>query len=213
MAFITIGVVRIRNLFAVVILSGIYSFLMASVLIVLDAVDVSMTEASVGAGISTVLMLGTLFLTKTEESKTGHNPYLPLFISCVVAAGLVYGTLDLPAFGDAAGPVHHHVGPYYIENSIRDTLVPNVVTSVLASYRGFDTLGEVTVVFAAGIGILVLLKGRRRPVAPTGPAKRTPRRRATSTKKVATRKAPVRKTAAKKAAPRKTRTKKSGGAA
>ena len=213
MAFITIGVVRIRNLFAVVILSGIYSFLMASVLIVLDAVDVSMTEASVGAGISTVLMLGTLFLTKTEESKTGHNPYLPLFISCVVAAGLVYGTLDLPAFGDPAGPVHHHVGPYYIENSIRDTLVPNVVTSVLASYRGFDTLGEVTVVFAAGIGILVLLKGRRRPVAPTGPAKRTPRRRATSTKKVATRKAPVRKTAAKKAAPRKTRTKKSGGAA
>ncbi|MDH3196412.1 MAG: DUF4040 domain-containing protein, partial [Hyphomicrobiales bacterium] len=68
LAAVTIGIVRLRNLFAIVILSGIYSFLMASVMIVLDAVDVAMTEASVGAGISTVLMLGVLYLTKTEES-------------------------------------------------------------------------------------------------------------------------------------------------
>ncbi|MBZ0217309.1 MAG: DUF4040 domain-containing protein [Fimbriimonadaceae bacterium] len=218
MAFVTIGVIRLRNLFAVVILSGIYSFLMASVLIVLDAVDVSMTEASVGAGISTVLMLGTLFLTKTEESKTGHSPYLPLFISCVVAAGLVYGTLDLPGFGDPAGPIHHHVGPYYLENSIRDTMVPNVVTSVLASYRGFDTLGETTVVFAAGIGILVLLKGRRRPLAPPRPLFRAPVRRAASAKKTATRKPQAKKTTAKKPTAKKPTAKKiaakkAGGAA
>ena len=58
-----------RNLFAVVVLAGIYSFLMASVLVALDAVDVAMTEASVGAGISTVLLLGALYLTKGEEAK------------------------------------------------------------------------------------------------------------------------------------------------
>jgi multicomponent Na+:H+ antiporter subunit B len=73
LAAITIGIVRIRNLFGVVVLGGIYSFLMASVMIVLDAVDVAMTEASVGAGISTVLMLGTLYLTKTEESVPRHR--------------------------------------------------------------------------------------------------------------------------------------------
>ncbi len=203
MAIITIGVVRLRNLFAVVILSGIYSFLMASVLIVLDAVDVSMTEASVGAGISTVLMLGTLFLTKTEESKTGHSVYLPLFISCVVAAALVYGTLDLPRFGDPAGPIHHHVAPYYLENSIRDTLVPNVVTSILASYRGFDTLGEVTVVFAAGIGILVLLKGRRPGSASPRPPAPARRPRSEKTRKQATKKSAVKKTASTRAGARK----------
>jgi len=40
--------------------------------------------------------------------------------------------------------------------------VPNVVTAVLASYRGYDTLGEVTVVFTAGVGVLLLLRGRTR---------------------------------------------------
>ena len=55
------------------------------------------------------------------------------------------------------------MGAAYLERSIADTGVPNVVTSVLASYRGFDTLGEVVVVFTAGIGVLLLLRrGRSR---------------------------------------------------
>jgi len=166
MAIVTIGVVRLRNLFAVVILGGIYSFLMASVMILLDAVDVAMTEASVGAGISTVLMLGTLHLTKMEETRPTHTPLLPLFVAVVTAGGLIYGTIDLPPFGDAAGIIHQHVAPHYLQNSIAETSVPNVVTSVLASYRGFDTLGEVVVVFTAGIAVLVLLKGRRPAPAP-----------------------------------------------
>lgn len=62
MAVLTIGVAVQRNLFSVVVLSGIYSFLMATVLVALDAVDVGMTEASVGAGVSTVLLLGALYL-------------------------------------------------------------------------------------------------------------------------------------------------------
>lgn len=161
LAVVTVGVVRVRNLFAVVILGGIYSFLMASVLIVLDAVDVAMTEASVGAGISTVLMLAALSLTKTEESVPVHAQPLPLFVALVTAGALIYGTLDLPPFGEANTPVHEHVAPRYLEKSIEETTVPNVVTSVLASYRGYDTLGETTVIFTAGIGVLLLLKGRR----------------------------------------------------
>ncbi len=162
MAAVTVGVVRVRNLFSVVILGGIYSFLMASVLIVLDAVDVAMTEASVGAGISTVLMLSVLYLTKTEESTPRHSPVLPLFVAVVTAAVLIYGTLDFAPFGLADTPVHLNVGPYYLEQSIPQTGVPNVVTSVLASYRGFDTLGETAVIFTAGIAVLLLLRGGRR---------------------------------------------------
>lgn len=174
LAAITIGVVRLRNLFAVVILSGIYSFLMASVLIVLDAVDVAMTEASVGAGISTVLMLGTLYLTKTEETVPAHTPLLPMFVATATGIAIMFGSFALPPFGAADTPVHTHVAPYYLENSVPQTLVPNVVTSVLASYRGFDTLGETTVIFTAGIAILMLLKGRRQ-VKP-GPKRRRIRR-------------------------------------
>lgn len=174
MAAVTIGVVRLRNLFAVVILSGIYSFLMASVLIVLDAVDVAMTEASVGAGISTVLMLGTLYLTKTQETVPTHTPLLPLFVAAGTGIVLILGTFALPPFGAPDTPVHTHVAPYYLENSVPQTGVPNVVTSVLASYRGYDTLGETTVIFTAGIAVLLLLKGSRR--LKPGPKRRRVRR-------------------------------------
>ena len=78
-------------------------------------------------------------------------------MAIVTAAVLVYGTLDLPPFGAADTPMHTHVAPRYLQKSIEETLVPNVVTSVLASYRGYDTLGEVTVIFTAGVGVLLLL--------------------------------------------------------
>ena len=165
MAIITIGVVRVRSLFAVVILGGIYSFLMATVMIVFDAVDVAMTEASVGAGISTVLMLAALYLTKTEEAPPVHTFALPLFVAIVTGAALIYGTLDLPAFGLADTPVNTHLGAKFLADSVKDTTIPNVVTAVLADYRSFDTLGEVTVVFTAGIGVLLLLKRRPKPSA------------------------------------------------
>ena len=83
MALTTLGIIRLRNLFSVVILSTIYSFLMATLLLIFDAVDVALTEAAVGAGISTVLMLTVLYYTKVNEEKpkfksipsslSGHN--------------------------------------------------------------------------------------------------------------------------------------------
>lgn len=163
LAAVAVGIVRLRNLFGVVILGAIYSFLIATVFLVLDAPDVAMTEAAVGAGISTVMMLAVLHLTKTEESKPKHTPLLPLFVSFVTGAALIYGTWDLPPFGQADTPMHTHVAPYYLSQSIPDTGVPNVVASILASYRGFDTLGEVVVIFTAGIGVLILLRRASRP--------------------------------------------------
>ncbi|MEJ8571339.1 DUF4040 domain-containing protein [Microbaculum marinum] len=162
MAAVVVGIVRLRNLFAVVILSSIYSFLMASVLIVLDAVDVAMTEAAVGAGVSTVLMLAALYLTKTEEAAPRHSPILPMFVAVVIGAALVYGSMDMPPFGAADSPLNTNEGIGYLERSIPETGVPNVVSAVLASYRGYDTLGETVVVFTAGIGVLLLLRRNRR---------------------------------------------------
>lgn len=154
---------RSRNLFAVVVISGIYSFLMATVLVALDAVDVGMTEAAVGAGISTVLFLGALFLCKTEEAKNLHKPWLPLALSVAVGATLMYGTLGLPPFSDPESPIHTHVVPRYLKQMPEEVDVPNVVTAVLASYRGYDTLGETVVVFTAGAGVVALLRRRRHP--------------------------------------------------
>jgi multicomponent Na+:H+ antiporter subunit B len=158
LGLITLGIVRVRNLFAVVVLSGAYSFLMASVMIVLDAVDVAMTEASVGAGISTVLVLGALYLTKVEEAPPRHSMAIPLTVAIGTGAMLIYGSFGLPAFGTLGQPVNYGAGAAYLERSMPETGIPNVVTSVLASYRGFDTLGETTVIFCAGIGVLLLLR-------------------------------------------------------
>jgi multicomponent Na+:H+ antiporter subunit B len=170
LAIVTIGVVRTRNLFGVVVLVGIYSFLMASVLLVLDAVDVAMTEAAVGAGVSTVILLATLHLTQTREYPRPRPAYLPLFVAAGVAAALIFGTFSLPPFGAPDAVIHMHVAPRYLQKSIEETLVPNVVTAVLADYRGFDTLGETTVIFTAGIGVIVLLGSwRRRPWRKGGP--------------------------------------------
>jgi multicomponent Na+:H+ antiporter subunit B len=162
MAAVTVAIVRQRNLFGIVVLAGAYSFLMATALVALDAVDVAMTEASVGAGISTVLLLAAIYLAGSMEAKANHGPWIPLFVVAVTGGALVYGTLGLPAFSDPNAPIHQHVAPRYLNDSVHETGVPNVVTSVLASYRGYDTLGETTVVFTAGVGVIALLRWRRR---------------------------------------------------
>lgn len=148
---------RVRDLFVVVMLAGIYSLLSASFFVAMDAVDVAFTEASVGAGISTILLLKTLTLTGRYESPARQKPVFALFVVLITGALLVYGTLDMPPFGSASAPVHQHVAPYYIKNTMKEIGVPNIVTAVLAGYRALDTFGETIVIFTAGIGVLGLL--------------------------------------------------------
>ncbi len=71
---------------------------------------------------------------------------------------LIYCTLDFPSWGNPTSPASTHVSPYYIENTLEDTSVPNIVTAVLADYRGYDTMFETIVIFAAGIGCILLLR-------------------------------------------------------
>lgn len=150
-----------RDLLAVVMVFGTYSLLSAGMFMVMDAADVAFTEAAVGAGVSTILMLIALSYTGRYE-KPQPRQWLALGTVLLTGAVLVWGTLDLPPVGDFDNPVHQHVAPYYLSESAREIDIPNVVTSVLASYRGFDTLGEVIVVFTAGLGVWLLIGGPRR---------------------------------------------------
>lgn len=161
LAATAIAMVRLKDLFAVVMLAGIYSLLSASLFLTLDAVDVAFTEASVGAGISTLLMLASLKLVGRYEQPNRYKPALALGVVLVTGTLLIYGTFDMPPFGSAVNPIHQHVAPRYIEDSMAEVGVPNIVTSVLASYRGYDTLGETLVVFTAGLGVMALLRVSR----------------------------------------------------
>lgn len=159
---VAIAVVRIRDLFAAVMLFAIYSLLSAALFAVLDAGDVALTEAAVGAGISTILMLAVLTLARRQEHPApGHN-LLSLGVVVVTGAFLIYATLDMPEFGAADNPVQMHVAPYYIEQSYPDMGVPNMVAAVLASYRSIDTLGEAFVILTAGLAVYALLSVRPR---------------------------------------------------
>jgi len=82
----------------------------------------------------------------------------------VIITGIVlaYGTMDMPDWGDPDSPASRHVSPVYISDAVEKTATPNIVTAVLADYRGYDTLGETTVIFSAGMACILLLRRRRK---------------------------------------------------
>ena len=162
---IAVVISRTRDLFAAAMLFGIFSLLSAGLFTLLDAVDVAFTEAAIGAGVSTILILSALSLTSETERPCARSALarlargLPIVLT---GAALVYGTLDMPHYGDPGAPIHNHVAPYYIEQGPIQTGLPNFVTSILASYRGFDTYGESMVIFTAAIGVILILSGARK---------------------------------------------------
>jgi len=178
----SVTVFFLRNLFAATMVLSLYSLVMSLVWLDLDAADVALTEAAVGAGIATVLLIGALVVVGAEERKH-HRIHWPALVLVILTTGaLVYGTFDLPRFGDATAPAQTHVAPEYIAQSVTklhsddhgskknsadhpesDNFhghVPNLVTSVIVNYRAYDTLFEVAVIFTAGVSLILLL-GRR----------------------------------------------------
>lgn len=151
----------IQNLMGAAVVFGAYSFMMCLIWAGMGAVDVAFTEAAVGAGVSTVFVVSTLYNTgATMQHRPGGLPF-KLFIGVVVTVAglfLLSALPDFPEWGDTDSPVNATVAPYYILNTITDSHVPNVVTSVLADYRGFDTLLETTVVFIACIAIYSIMR-------------------------------------------------------
>lgn len=165
-----VSIAWIKDLFAAAMLAGIYGLLSAGFFMTMGAVDVAFTEAAVGAGISPLLILLTLALCGRYQRPDRNRARLAIALVAVVGALLISATADMPFFGDASAPAQVHVAPHYIQQSMREIGIPNIVTSVLASYRGFDTFGEVVVIFTAGLGVLSLLMASPTQPAPAMPS-------------------------------------------
>ncbi len=86
---------------------------------------------------------------------------LALITVIITGIILIYGTVDMPDWGDPNSPASKHVSPEYIEEALEKTATPNIVTAVLADYRSYDTLGETAVIFTAGIACILILRRRR----------------------------------------------------
>jgi multicomponent Na+:H+ antiporter subunit B len=158
-------IARMRALYDAAMLTALFSLVTATLFVLLDAVDVAFTEAAVGVGISTVLLLGVLALTRSWEAVTPRRRRLPGLAAVILAGAMLgYASQDLPAFGVTDSPVQSHpITDTYLYQSQQDIGIPNTVTSVLASYRALDTLGELVVVFTAGVAVLSLLGPLARP--------------------------------------------------
>jgi multicomponent Na+:H+ antiporter subunit B len=160
-----VAIVKTEDLFVAVMLTSIFSLLMAANFFILDAADVALTEAAVGAGVTTVIFLSALALTGDKEKPRERSRWIALGTVGTLALLMIYATFDKPRLGDPDAPVHQHIAPWYLEKTPEYIDIPNVVTAILGSFRGYDTLGEVFVVFAACIGVLFIL-GVRPPREP-----------------------------------------------
>ncbi|MGL9726437.1 MAG: DUF4040 domain-containing protein [Wolbachia sp.] len=154
---VTVFIVLSKCLVVSGVLMCAFSSLIAHIYLIMNAPDVAITEASVGAGLSTVFTFAALSLIKNHKVNLSHNPII-LFFMLFFTVCLSYFVIQLPDFGSHDAPIHMHVAPYYIENTEKATGIPNIVTAILASFRSYDTLGETIVVFTAALCITLILK-------------------------------------------------------
>ncbi len=154
------GAILVKDLVAAVLILGSYSFFLALTWAWLGAVDVAFTEAVVGAGLSTVFFLLTLFHSAPKEATEDHArpPWQAMLGLVLLGMLLLYGATDLPSLGDPQSPPNSHISPFYIQESYSDTKTPNMVTAVLMDYRALDTLIEMAVIFTAGVVCALLLR-------------------------------------------------------
>lgn len=148
--------VEIRDLLSSVIAVGAVGLLLSLVSLLLKAPDVAITQLTVELIAVIVLIRATVHRDVAHRVvKTQIFPAVVAFIFAGVFLTLVWWSLaETPAFGE---PIMR-VASRYTANGVSETGAANVVASVLLDYRGYDTLAEATVLFAAAMGVLAVTR-------------------------------------------------------
>ena len=141
--------------------------LMALYYLTMNAPDVAITEAAVGAAMSTIFIFYALKLIYKDwgecdlSNNKKRNYRFVLSVTLLCAISLAPMTKNIPAFSNPDNPIHKNVAPYYIENTEKLIGIPNLVTAVLASFRGYDTMGETSVVLIAALAVSLIIKKKK----------------------------------------------------
>ena len=168
-----------KNLLVSVVIFMSYSLVMSMLWILLESPDLAITEAAVGAGVTSVLFFITLKrisamgkehadeqdqTTKEINSRTAVKGFDRFYRVAAIVLGLAImaalaGTVShLPAFGDVNNPSNNEVSERYLESGLEETGAVNAVTGMILDYRAFDTFGESCVLFIAAACVLILLR-------------------------------------------------------
>jgi multicomponent Na+:H+ antiporter subunit B len=166
---ISFQVARTEKLFLNVVYLSIFSLILCFLYLVLDAPDVGMTEAALGASLTTIIFLNVLkkinthsyqknISLKQDENKNLSNiyNYTPLIICIMMFVILIFGFFEIADFGTKAN-LSNNVSDYYINNTKKQIGIDSFVAAILANYRGFDTLYETCLIFLAGISVTLIL--------------------------------------------------------
>lgn len=168
-----------KKLLTSIIIFMSYSCVMSIIWIMLESPDLAITEAAVGAGVSSILFFVTLkkihAVDREEEAKkeldvaeTERHLEMKIFdkafkaTSVVVCISIIIILLvvvsDLPRFGNAGNPDNNEVAERYILSGLQETGAVNIVTGMILDYRAFDTFGESCVLFIAATCVMILLR-------------------------------------------------------
>ena len=157
----SLAAILLRDVLNAIVAFAAFSFGIAAAWVLLAAPDVALTEAAVGAGITTVFFLVTIAKTVRPggDRLLERIEWRSVAVVAILVGALLSTVGSLPAVGAADSAVATSpVTEYYLGNAYAETGVENAVTAVLAAYRGFDTFGEATVVISAGVAVLLVLR-------------------------------------------------------
>lgn len=157
----TIAIVFTSSLLKSVILLSASSLMIGLCYLCMDAPDVAMTEAAIGACLSTVVLLSFARKIGNDEIGGSHSRVFALILCAIMAGVIIHAGVDLGLYGDATTQVHSHINKYFLEKTGAEIGIPSFVAAILASYRGYDTLGETTVIFTAALAVTMIL-GRKK---------------------------------------------------
>ncbi len=150
--------VAIKDLLASAIAMGVVGFSLAIIFILVGAPDLAIVQIVVEiltVVIFTAVLLRSTHIDETLESPPAVFPTVTFILFAILFMVFFVSALrEFPVFGN---PVMK-VGNEYIKRAIAEVRAANVVAAVILDYRGYDTLGEATVLFTSVIGVLTILR-------------------------------------------------------
>lgn len=151
-----------RNLIESIIILSVFSLFIGLCYLFMDAPDVAMTETALGACLSTCVLLNVAKIVGEDSGKLNKlNTLFAIILCSFFVVTLTCIRLDLPSFGTQNSELQTHLTKYYLENTRTDIAIPSYVAAILASYRGYDTLGETIVILIAGLAVLVIVSRKK----------------------------------------------------
>jgi multicomponent Na+:H+ antiporter subunit B len=148
-----------KSLVETIIIMSVFSLLISLCYLLMDAPDVAMTEVALGSCLSTCVLLN--FIRAINSSPSDSYNHVRVILASILCLSfiviLTWVGFDLPEYGAIESSLQSHISSYYIENTKSDIGLPSFVAAILASYRGYDTLGETAVILIAGLSVLLIL--------------------------------------------------------